>query len=89
MVAMFPDLGLQVDDLYYMGNADDGYLTSVRWSAVGTHRGFGIYGAPTGRRVYLWGITQHRIVDGVVTEEWMMFNEFEVMQQIYRDEPVS
>lgn len=89
MLAMFPDLGLQVDDLYYMGNAADGYLTSVRWSAVGTHRGFGIYGAPTGRRIYLWGISQHRIVDGAVTEEWMMFNEFEIMQQIYRDEPLS
>jgi hypothetical protein len=88
MIAMFPDLALQVDDVYYMGNATDGYLTSVRWSAVGTHRGFGIYGEPTGRRIYLWGISQHRLIGGEVEEEWMMFNEFEVMQQIYRDEPV-
>jgi hypothetical protein len=72
-----------------MGNADDGYLSSVRWSAVGTHRGFGIYGKPTGRRVYLWGITQHRIVNGRIVEEWMLFNEFEVMQQIYCDQRVT
>ena len=89
MIAMFPDLALQVDDVYFMGNADDGYLSSVRWSAVGTHRGFGIYGKPTGRRVYLWGITQHRIVNGRIVEEWMLFNEFEVMQQIYCDEPIT
>jgi predicted ester cyclase len=87
LIAMFPDLALQVDDLYYMGNSADGYLTSVRWSAVGTHRGLGIYGPPTGRRVQFWGITQHRLIEGEVHEEWMMFNEFEVMQQIYRDEP--
>ncbi|TDK23966.1 hypothetical protein E2F48_14325 [Arthrobacter crusticola] len=89
LLATFPDLSLTVDDVYGMGNPEDGYLTSTRWSAVGTHRGFGIYGQPTGRRVYLWGVTQHRIVNGRITEEWMMFNEFEVMQQIYRDDPFS
>lgn len=89
LLAMFPDLALQVDDLYYMGNPGDGYLTSVRWSAVGTHRGFGVYGTPSGRRVHLWGISQQRIVGGKVVEEWMMFNEFDVMQQIYRDDPFS
>lgn len=87
MLAMFPDLAVQVDDLYLMGNERDGYLSSLRWSAVGTHRGFGIYGKPTGRRVHLWGITQQRIVEGRVAEEWMLFNEFEVMQQLLRDEP--
>ena len=85
IMAMFPDLVLQIDDIYWMGNDQDGYLTSVRWSIVGTHRGYGIYGAPTGRRIYMWGITQHLIKDGKIQEEWMLFNEFEVMQQIYRD----
>lgn len=85
LIAMFPDCGLTVDDVYWMGNEREGFLTSVRWQLVGTHRGAGIYGPPTGRHVNMWGITQHRIVNGVITEEWMMFNEFEVMQQIYRD----
>ena len=87
LLAMFPDLGLQVDDVYHMGNPEDGFSTSVRWSAVGTHRGHGVYGPPTGRRVLIWGITQHRVVGGAVTEEWMMFNEFAVMQQLFRDDP--
>ncbi|WP_326824331.1 nuclear transport factor 2 family protein [Streptosporangium sp. NBC_01756] len=87
LIAMFPDLALTVDDVYHMGNEADGFVTSVRWSAVGTHRGFGVYGRPTGRRVYLWGITQHRIRDGRIQEEWMQFNEFEVLQQIHRDDP--
>ncbi len=85
ILAMFPDLALQVDDIYWMGNEKDGYLTSVRWSINGTHRGYGIYGPPTRRPIHMWGISQHRIKDGKITDEWMLFNEFAVMQQIYRD----
>ncbi|MYE27958.1 MAG: ester cyclase [Chloroflexi bacterium] len=85
MLAMFPDAMLQIDDMYWMGNDDDGYLVSVRWRLVGTHRGAGIYGAPTGRRISMWGIAQQQIERGVITREWLLFNEFAVMQQIYRD----
>ena len=85
LMAMFPDLVLQIDDLYWMGNAAEGYRVSVRWSIVGTHRGAGVYGPPTGRRIGIWGISQQRIQHGRVAEEWMVFNEFEVLQQIYRE----
>ncbi len=85
MLAMFPDLALQVDDIYWMGNDKDGYNVSVRWSVTGTHRGHGIYGSPTGRPIYMRGISQHHIQNEQITEEWMLFNEFSVMQQIYRD----
>ncbi|MDE2634988.1 MAG: ester cyclase [Chloroflexota bacterium] len=85
MLAMFPDAMLQIDDIYWMGNDKDGYLVSVRWRLVGTHRGAGIYGAPTGRRISMWGIAQQQIERGVITREWLLFNEFAVMQQVYRD----
>lgn len=85
IMAMFPDLAHQVDDVYWMGNDRDGYLVSVRWSILGTHRGAGIYGAPTGRDVLMWGIDQLHIKEGKICNQWMLFNEFAVMQQIYRD----
>ncbi len=85
LLATFPDLALAIDDIYWMGNDADGYLASVRWRMAGTHRGRGMYGAPTGRQVNIWGITQQRIEGGRVAQEWMLFNEFSVMQQIYRD----
>ena len=88
MIAMFPDIATQVDEVYWMGNEADGYMTTVRWSGVGTHRGFGVYGAPTARQVRIWGIVQQRIVDGRVQEEWMMFNEFDLLQQIMASEPI-
>lgn len=85
ILAMFPDLALTIDDIYWMGNDDEGYLAAVRWSIAGSHRGNGIYGQPTGRPIKIWGISQHRIVDGAIAAEWMLFNEFAVMQQIFRD----
>ena len=88
MIAMFPDIATQIDEVYWMGNATDGYMTSVRWSGVGTHRGFGVYGAPTGRQIRIWGIVQQRIVGGHIQEEWMMFNEFDLLQQIMANDPI-
>ena len=78
----FPDLVLQVDEVYWMGNDKDGYLTSERWSAMGTHSGAGAYGEPTNRPIEIWGITQHEIVDGRIVKEWMLFNELDLMMQI-------
>jgi predicted ester cyclase len=88
LIAMFPDIASQIDEIYWMGNEAEGYLTSVRWSAVGTHRGFGAYGEPTGRQIRLWGLSQQRIVGGKIREEWLVFNEFDVMQQIFASEPI-
>jgi predicted ester cyclase len=88
MIAMFPDIASQIDELYWMGNEVDGFMTSIRWSAVGTHRGFGVYGPPSGRQVRLWGIVQQHIRGTQVIEEWMMFNEFDVLQQILASDPI-
>jgi predicted ester cyclase len=65
-----------------MGNDKQGYLTSERWSAEGTHLGRGLYGEPTGARVQIWGITQHRVRNGRIVAEWMLFNELDLMMQI-------
>lgn len=78
----FPDLELQIDEVYWMGNDKDGYLTSERWSAEATHTGAGMYGEATGKAVQIWGITQHRIAAGKIVAEWMLFNELDLMMQI-------
>jgi predicted ester cyclase len=87
LLATFPDLGVHVDEVYWMGNDTEGYSASVRWTGVGTHRGYGLYGRPTGRRVQLWGISQLYFSRGRIVEEWSLFNEFEVLAQLLRDEP--
>lgn len=89
LIAMFPDLAMQLDEMYWMGNPKDGYLTALRWSAVGSHRGAGPYGPATGRQVRLWGLTQQRFLNGRIVEEWTLFNEFDVLQQILASDPLS
>lgn len=87
LLATFPDMGVRVDEVYWMGNDVDGYSVSVRWSGAGTHRGHGLYGTPTGRRVHLWGISQLYFAQGEIVEEWSLFNEFDVLAQLVRDDP--
>jgi predicted ester cyclase len=89
LLATFPDLGLGVDEVYWMGNDADGYRVSVRWTATGTHRGHALYGGPTGRRVHLWGLSQLYFEGGRIVDDWMLFNEFDVMAQLLRDEPLD
>lgn len=80
----FPDLTLQVDEVYWMGNEDDGWLISTRWSADGTHLGAGIYKKPTNGKCQLWGITQWRVRSQIIEAEWQLFNEFDLIMQITR-----
>ncbi len=87
LLATFPDLGVRVDEVYWMGNEIDGFSVSVRWTGAGTHRGYGLYGEPSGRRVHLWGISQLYFARGQIVEEWSLFNEFDVLAQLLRDEP--
>lgn len=82
LATAFPDMEVDVDEVYWMGNDKDGYLTSERWSAEATHSGPGLYGEPTGKRVQIWGITQHQIVDGKIVAEWMLFNELDLLMQL-------
>ena len=82
LIACFPDLALSIEDLYWMGNPKDGYLVSIRWGAFGTHKGNGIYGTPTNRECYLWGITQWEIKNNKIIKEWTGFNELAILIQL-------
>lgn len=84
MVAMFPNIAMRIDEIYWMGSADTGIAASIRWSASGAHAGHGVYGPPTGREVQLRGITQWDLRDGRVQNEWTLFNELGVLMQILK-----
>ena len=82
MITSFPDLALSIEDIYWMGNEKDGYLVTIRWGAIGTHKGNGAYGPPTDRECYLWGITQWQIKKNKIIKEWTAFNEFGILMQL-------
>jgi hypothetical protein len=83
MLAMFPNLAMRLDDLYWMGDPGGSCLVAARWGALGHHRGHGPYGPPTAREVHLWGITQWHIEGGRVRREWTAFNEFGILMQLF------
>ncbi|MGB1033541.1 MAG: ester cyclase [Primorskyibacter sp.] len=80
--AAFPDLHMQVDEVYWMGNDQDGWRISTRWSAEGTHSGGTLYRSPTGAQCQIWGITQWHVENGQIVREWQLFNELDLMMQI-------
>jgi predicted ester cyclase len=84
LLAAFPDARFTIDQLYWNGDDETGYRTSMRWSLIGTHEGDGIFGEPTGVRFRLWGLTQHVIRDGKFVEEWTLFNELALLKRLYR-----
>jgi len=75
--AVFPDLTTTVEAVL-----NDGDLTVVRWSGVGTHEGDQLGVPPTHRKVHFSGIDILRISGGKVVEHWGETNGLEVMQQI-------
>ena len=82
-LAAFPDGALQVDEVIALGDEQNGYRVSVRWTFMGTHLGPGIYGTPTGRRVRFFGISQHTIRNGRFVEEFTEFGEFSLMKKLH------
>ena len=50
MLAMFPNLALRIDDLYWLGDPRTSCLVATRWGAVGHHAGTGPMVRPPGAR---------------------------------------
>lgn len=83
LLAAFPDAVMTFEYLYWLTDTARGeYRTAMRWALTGTHDGPGFYGPPTGKQVYLMGITQHVIRNEKIVEEWSVFDEFALLKQL-------
>ena len=76
-VNAFSDCQFTIDDLFSAGDR-----TVIRYTFSGTHDGELMGVAPTGRRVSVSGISISRVVDGKIVEEWPVWDQMGVMQQI-------
>ncbi len=83
LMASFPDLSMTIDHQCHLGDELRGYRVATRFTLQGTHEGYGPYGAPTGRRIFLIGINHHVIKNGKIVQEWMVFDEFALLKQLY------
>ncbi len=82
LIAAFPDLALVVDHQCHVEDAS-GHRVATRWFLNGTHDGPGPYGEPSGKPVTAWGISHHEIRDGKIEREWLIFDVFALLKQIY------
>lgn len=86
LLAAFPDAELRVEHVCEVIETD-GPIVAVRWSLVGTHRGAGLFGAPSGKVVTIMGISHFRFADegedARIVEEWTVFDEIAVLKQIH------
>ncbi|MEM7729754.1 MAG: ester cyclase [Pseudomonadota bacterium] len=55
---------------------------ALRWSLTGTHKGDGVWRAPSGREVHLLAVSHYRLRAGAVIEDVTVFDEVSVLRQI-------
>lgn len=82
LLGMFPDAGVSVDQVYWNGDEAKGYRVATRWTLSGTHTGYGVYGAPSGARIRIMGLSQHHIKNGIFHKEYTVFDEMELLRRI-------
>jgi predicted ester cyclase len=83
LMASFPDFAFNVDHQCVVGGEARGFRVATRFTIRGTHEGFGPYGLPTGRRIFLIGMYHHEIRDGKIAREWLVFDEFALLKQLH------
>ncbi len=55
----------------------------VRWSITGIHETAHMFGTGTKAPLYIMGISQFRVVNGRICEEWILFDELAIWKQIH------
>lgn len=81
-LASFPDARLSVESAIVNRDPGQPVRVALRWALRGTHAGFGHFGEPTGAPVYVMGLSHAYMVDGRVTQEWIVTDEVSVWKQI-------
>lgn len=73
----FSKTEFQIDDMVAEGDK-----VAVRWTLRGLHNGEILGVAPTGRNVFLQGMSIMRVRDGQIAERWNVTNQLALMNQL-------
>ena len=84
VLTAIPDGMLRVENVCWSEEAD-GVIVAVRWVLEGRSAPGGVLGeCPSGKAVFMMGMTHMRLAGGKIVEEWMLFDEIGVLAQTYR-----
>lgn len=76
------NLAVSIDhtaEIDYLGDTKD---VAIRWSLAGHHTGAGRYDGPTGAPIYILGVSQFRVINGRIREEYCVWDDVAVRRQI-------
>jgi predicted ester cyclase len=85
-LSLFPDRRLFPDDIIWAGNDIDGFYSSHRIRSTAHHRGYSIYGQPTGRKLQYNVIADCAIANNKIYEEWLVRDDLSIIRQMGLDE---
>ncbi|HIA60870.1 MAG TPA: nuclear transport factor 2 family protein, partial [Pelagibacterales bacterium] len=79
---MFPDRQLLAEDVIWIGNDEEGYLSSHRILSRATHLHDGAYGKATGKKLVYRGIADCACKNNQVYDEWLVKDEGAIVRQL-------
>ena len=83
LLAMIPDAAWTPQHICSVGNSDEGgSKIAVRWTLEGHHTGWGTLGAPTGKPLFVMGMSQLHLIGGRIVEDYTLWDELALRIQI-------
>jgi hypothetical protein len=84
LLASMPTSTIRVEHVSW-AEETDGVIVAVRWTLEGWTRTGGLLGdVPVGKPLAIMGATHFRFVDGLIAEEWTIFDEIGTLVNVYR-----
>lgn len=81
---IFPNAVIILERVSCNERAEDTEI-AARWTLSARHDGGGFLGPASGKTISMPGICHYVVKDGKIIEEWMVFDGFDVLCQIYSD----
>lgn len=81
-LASFPEATFTLENLVSQTEPGRPRRVSAKWSLRGRHEGYGRFGAPTGRDVYVMGLSHAHLHEDTVIAEWVTIDEVAVWKQV-------
>lgn len=81
-LAAFPDAAFTVENIITRTDPDRPTRVALRWRLAATHSGRGAFGAPSGARLHIPGISHFELVGGKVSRAFMLVDELAIWTAI-------
>jgi predicted ester cyclase len=84
LFSSLPQAALQVERIT-CNTGKESDTVAVRWRLTGLHQGNGYFGPASGKPVNMPGISHFVVTGGKISQEWTVFDAFDVLCQIYSE----